>query len=412
MTHKLEVDADPAELGLDAGRLGRVDAFFRRYVDDGLLPGWLIAVMRDGRLGHLSTYGWRDVETRDAVTTDTVWRIYSMTKPITTVAALMLWEEGAFELKDPVSRFIPAFGDLKVWRAGSVTNPVLDPLTEEMAIWHLMTHTSGLTYGFMFAHSVDELYRRAGFEWGVPPSTDLAGVVDTLAGLPLLFQPGAEWNYSMATDVLGRVVEVAAGAPLDEVLRTRVLEPLGMHETGFSVPAESADRLVSLYGPHPATKQAVKLDQFGKAALRPPAALLGGGGLVSTAADYLRFAEMLRRRGELDGTRLLSPRTVEYMASNHLPGGADLTEFGRPLFSETTFDGVGFGLGVSVTVDPVAAKVPGSVGDFGWGGAASTTFWVDPVEDMTVLMMTQLLPSSTHPLRSQLKQLVHQALVD
>jgi CubicO group peptidase (beta-lactamase class C family) len=203
-----------------------------------------------------------------------------------------------------------------------------------------------------------------------------------------------------------------AGAPLDQVLRDRVLDPLGMSETGFWASGAQLDRLAALYTPHPETKQILRLDSMGDAARRPPDALLGGGGLVSTAGDYLRFAEMLRRGGVLDGTRVLSPRTVEYAASNHLPGNADLSAFGRQLFAETTFDGVGFGLGVSVTIDPVAAKVPGSPGDFGWGGAASTWFMVDPVEDLAVLLFTQLLPSSTHPLRSQMKQLVHQALID
>lgn len=403
---------DPAAAGFDPDRLTRIDRHFQRYVDDGLLPGWHIAVMRHGELVHSSTSGHRDVEAGLPVTHDTVWRIYSMTKPITVAAAMMLWEEGAFELNDPVAKYLPAFGEQRVWRTGSVTAPVTDPVTEKMRIWHLMTHTSGLTYGFMWAHPVDELYRRAGYEWGTPSGDDLATTIDRLATLPLLFQPGTEWNYSMATDVLGRLLEVLTGQPLDEVLRTRVFEPLGMSETGFSAPESAHDRLAALYGPHPGTKKIVRLDSSGEAAKHPPAALLGGGGLVSTAADYLRFAEMLRRGGECDDGRLLSSRTVEYMASNHLPGNADLTAYGRPLFAETTFDGVGFGLGVSVTIDPVTAKVPGSVGDHGWGGAASTNYWVDPAEDLTVLFLTQLLPSSTHPVRSQLKQLVHQALVD
>jgi CubicO group peptidase (beta-lactamase class C family) len=334
-----------------------------------------------------------------------------MTKPITAVAALMLWEEGRFELKDPVSRFLPEFASMQVWRAGSVTNPVLDPVTEPMQMWHLMTHTAGLTYGFMFAHPVDELYRRAGFEWGTPTG-DLAEVCLRLSELPLLFQPGTEWNYSMGLDVLGRVIEVVTGEPLDVALRRRVFDPLDMRDTGFHVPEADAERLAMLYGAMPGSGLAMRLEAAGGGALRPPQAFLGGGGLVSTTRDYLRFAEMIRRRGELDGVRLLSPRTVDYAASNHLPGNADLTAFGRPLFSETTFDGVGFGLIGSVTVDPVTAKVPGSVGDCGWGGAASTTFWVDPVEDLSVVFMTQLLPSSTHPIRSELKQLVHQALVD
>jgi CubicO group peptidase (beta-lactamase class C family) len=289
---------------------------------------------------------------------------------------------------------------------------MLQGCTEPMRMWHLFTHTAGLTYGFLNAHPVDALYRAAGFEWGVPAGADLAEVCDRLAALPLLFQPGSEWNYSMSIDVLGRVVEVLSGQPLDEFFRTRIFEPLGMADTGFFVPEADQHRLAALYTPAPGTRALVRADAMGAAALRPPAALLGGGGCVSSAHDYHRFMQCLARGGALDGVRLLGPRTVDYLATNHLPGDADLTAYGRPLFAETAFDGVGFGLGVSVTVDPAAAKVPGSVGDYGWGGAASTWFMIDPVEDLTVLFLTQLLPSSTHPIRSLLKLLVHQALVD
>lgn len=408
----VEVEVDPAEVGFDAGRLARIDTHFRRYVDAGLLPGWSLAVARGGRIAHLATHGSRDVQAGTPMELDTIVRIASMTKPITSVAAMMLWEEGAFELRDPVSRFIPSFADTRVWRSGSVTNPVTEPRTEELSIWHLLSHTAGLTYGFLYAHPVDDLYRRAGFEWGTPPGADLAEVCDRLAALPLLFQPGTEWNYSTATDVLGRVVEVASGMPLDQFFAERILGPLGMVDTGFFVPEDQQHRLAAAYGAAPGTKQAVRLDAMGAAATAPPACLSGGGGLVSTLGDYHRFASMLLHGGQLDGARLLGSRTVRYMATNHLPGGADLTAFGRPLFAETTFDGVGFGLGFSVTLDPAKAKVPGSVGDFAWGGAFSTYFWVDPVEELTVVLLTQLLPSSTHPIRSQLKQLVHQALVD
>ncbi|MBI5088234.1 MAG: beta-lactamase family protein [Actinobacteria bacterium] len=408
----LTPDVDPPEAGLDPARLARLDAHFQRYVDDGRLAGWQLAVSRGGRLAHVAAAGHRDRESGAPVTDDTIWRIYSMTKPITSVAALMLWEEGRFELRDPVSRFLPEFAEQRVWRAGSVTTPFFDPVVEPMQMWHLLTHTSGLTYGFMHAHPVDEMYRRAGFEWGVPRDVDLAGICERVAQLPLLFQPGSEWNYSFAIDVLGRVIEVLTGQTLDEVLRSRIFQPLRMVDTGFSVPPDAADRVAMLYGAHPATSAATRLEAGAKGAFHPPAAFLGGGGLVSTTGDYLRFAEMLRRGGELDGVRLLSSRTVRYATSNHLPGNADLSAFGRPLHSETAFDGVGFGPIGSVTIDPVKAKVPGSVGDFGWGGAASTTFWVDPVEDLVVTFMTQLLPSNTHPIRSQLKQLVHQALVD
>jgi CubicO group peptidase (beta-lactamase class C family) len=289
---------------------------------------------------------------------------------------------------------------------------VLEPITETLRLWQLFAHTSGLTYGFMYNHPVDELYRRAGFEWGMPKDVDLGGMCDILAGLPLLFQPGTEWNYSMGLDVLGRVLEVVSGQSLDELLRTRLLEPLGMSETTWHVPDDKHHRLARLYGAHPATRQAIPLDTMGDAAKHPPQAFLGGGGLQSTAHDYQRFVQMLAQGGELDGVRILSPRTVEFMSSNHLPNNADLTAFGRPLFSETAFDGVGFGLGVSVSLDPVKAKVPGNPGEFAWGGAASTAFWVDPADDLTVTFFTQLLPSSVHPIRSQLKQLVYQSFLD
>jgi CubicO group peptidase (beta-lactamase class C family) len=407
----LRADAEPAEVGLDAERLERLERHFRRYVDDGRLPGWLIAIVRRDRLVYLRTAGHRDLEASLPVEADTLWRIYSMTKPVTSVAAMMLWEEGAFELKDPVARFIPAMGEARVWTGGSALRPVTTPQTEPMRIWHLLTHTAGLTYGFHHSHPVDRLYREAGFEWGAPPGLDLAGACDAWAGLPLLFQPGSEWNYSVATDVLGRVVEVAAGMPLDRFLAERILGPLGMAETSFALRDEDAPRLAALYSPDPETGRAARNEVMGQAAFAPPAFLSGGGGLLSTAHDYLRFMRMLLGGGELDGVRLLGPRTVDYMARNHLPGGADLEAFGRPLFAESAFDGVGFGLGFSVVLDPAAGRVPSTAGELAWGGAASTAFYLDRVEDLGVLFLTQLLPSSAHPIRPQLRQLVSQAIV-
>jgi CubicO group peptidase (beta-lactamase class C family) len=408
----LKVEIDPREVGLDGDRLARIDRHFARYVDDGRLPGWLIAVTRRGQVAHLSTYGRRDMENDLPVELDTVFRIFSMTKPITSVAAMMLYEEGAFELTDPVSRYIPSFRDVKVYRSGSAINPTLEPASEPIRVWHLLTHTAGLTYGFHHAHPVDTMYRNAGFEWGTPPGADLAACCDAWAGLPLLFQPGREWNYSVSTDVLGRLVEVASGRSLDEFFDERILGPLGMTGTGFSLDEADKDRLAALYVPEPGSRKAVRFDPLGVVAGKRPTFLSGGGGLVSTASDYLRFADMLRRGGELDGVRLLSPRTIAYMTSNHLPGGFDLESIGRPLFAETTFDGVGFGLGFSVVTDSVKNRVLSTSGEFGWGGAASTAFWVDPVEDVTAVFLTQLLPSSTHPIRSQLKALVAQAIVD
>jgi len=408
----LEVRTDPAELGFDPARLARIDRHFGRYVDDGRLAGWLAVVARDGEVAHVAAAGARDSEAGLPVEADTLWRIYSMTKPITSVAAMMLWEEGAFELKDPVSRFLPAFADARVWTGGSAQAPVTGPLIEPMRMWHLLTHTAGLTYGFHHAHPVDTLYREAGFDFGGPPGLDLAACCERWAALPLLHQPGAEWNYSVATDVLGRVIEVISGQPLDAFLAERIFRPLGMTDTGFWADEPAARRLAQLYSRDPATGQLAPAAGMARGALRPPDVLSGGGGLVSSAADYLRFCWMLLGGGELDGVRLLGPRTVSFMARNHLPGGADLEAYGRELFAETTFAGIGFGLGFAVVLDPVANKVPSSPGELAWGGAASTAFWVDPAERLAVVLMTQLMPSSAYPLRSQLRQLVYSALVD
>ena len=413
---ELAVEVDAAEVGLDSARLKRIDAYFAGYVADGRLPGWLLTVRRRGRLAHVARCGSRDLEAGLPVTDDTVWRIYSMTKPVTSVAAMMLYEEGAFALTDPVSAFIPSFGDVRVYDGGSDLKQVTVPATEPVQIWHLLTHTAGLTYGFHRVHPVDALYRAAGFEWGTPPGVDLAQACDLWAGFPLLFQPGTEWNYSVATDVLGRVVEVVSDQRLDEFFTDRIFRPLGMADTAFWAGPAAQPRLAALYNRGPDGK-AARLDAFGRAALKEPRMLSGGGGLVSTAADYDRFTQMLLHRpgspaGELDGIKLLSPRTVAYMARNHLPGGVDLETFGRPLFAEAPFRGVGFGLGFGVLLDPVPGKVVGSAGEISWGGAATTVFWVDREADLTVSFFTQLLPSSTYPVRAQLRQLVYQALTD
>lgn len=405
----LKIEAEPEELGFDPARLARIDEHFDRYVDDGRLAGWHAVVARDGKIVHSSTAGHRDAEAGLPVTDDTRWRIYSMSKPITSVAAMVLWERGALELTDPISRWLPEFADPAVYVKGSATKPLLEKATEPIRVWHLLTHTAGLTYGFHHAHPVDELYRAAGFEWGVPPGLDLAACVEAWAGMPLVFQPGTEWNYSHATDVLGRLVEVVSGQSLDAFLDEHVLGPLGMTATRFAV--DDPDRLAALYTLDPASGRRVRADAAGREALGPTW-LSGGGGLVSTAADYHRFTRMLLGRGEIDGVRVLGSRTVDFMGRNHLPGGRDLEQVGRPLFAEMPFHGVGFGLGFSVVLDPVAYKVPISPGEIAWGGAASTAFWVDPVERVTALFFTQLLPSSAHPIRTQLRGLVYQALVD
>jgi len=408
MAMELKVDTDAAEVGFDPGRLERIDRHFARYVEQGLLPGWLIVVSRHGRVAHLSRCGHADVEAGRPVGVDTLWRIFSMTKPVTSVAAMMLFEEGAFDLTDPIARWLPEFAQPRVYVKGSALNPLTEPAVEPIRLWHLLTHTSGLTYGFHHAHPVDEMYRAAGFDWGTPPGLDLAACVERWAQLPLVFEPGSEWNYSVSSDVLGRLIEVVSGQQLDEFFRQRIFAPLGMNDTSFGTESEN---LAALYVPQPGTRKAVRHDAFGAVGHGPPDCLSGGGGLVSTAADYHRFTQFLLRRGELDGMRLLSPRTVALMTSNHLPGDVDLEAYARPLFAEMPFSGFGFGLGFSVLKDAVKAKTLSSAGEFAWGGAASTAFWVDPAEELTAMFFTQLLPSSTHPIRQQLRQLVYQALV-
>ncbi len=408
---QIEVEVDPNDVGLDAGRLARIDRHFARYVDDGRLPGWLLVVTRDGRVAHVGVAGQRDREAGLPMTADALFRIYSMTKPVTSVAAMMLCEEGAFELKDPVGDYIESFRDQLVYAGGSLLDPHTVPTLRPMRIWHLLTHTSGLTYAFHNMSVVDAIYRAKGDAWGVAGDVDLRTACERWGSSPLLFEPGAEWNYSVSTDVLGHLVEVVSGQTLDEFFAERIFAPLGMKDTTFSVEEPAGERLAMLYSAGP-ERSAVRAEELARKAHSRPAMLSGGGGLISSAADYHRFTQMLRNRGELDGTRLLGSRTLDYMVRNHLPGNADLESFGRPLFAETTYEGVGFGLGFSVVLDPAANKVLSSKGTFAWGGAASTAFWVDPQEDLTAMFFTQLMPSSTYPIRSQLSTLVYQSLVD
>jgi CubicO group peptidase (beta-lactamase class C family) len=406
------VDQDPREVGVDADRMARADDHLARYVDDGKLAGWQLLVTRRGRVVHAATGGLRDVEAGLPVEADTLWRIYSMTKPLTSVLVMQLYEQGRLRLQDEVSRYLPAFADQRVLVGGNAEQPKTVPALEPVRVWHLLTHTAGLTYAFTRSSVLDDMYRAAQADPLSSPDTGLAEMVDRWAGLPLLFQPGTAWNYSVATDVLGRLVEVVTGQPLDQVMSERVLEPLGMTDTRWWVDDADAGRLAALYVPHPATGRVVRYDPMGRHALERPALLSGGGGLVSTAADYARFTSMLLGGGAVDGARVLGPRTLRYMTRNHLPGGGTLASLGRGQFAEATYDGVGFGLGFSVSVDPVATKVTTTVGEHAWGGLASTAFWVDPAEELAVHFFTQLVPSSTYPLRTELRQLVYGALID
>ena len=404
----MQIDTRPEEVGLSSPRLARIGGWMRRWVDSERLPGLLVAVVRDDRLAWIDTCGLRDVEAGLPVAPDTIYRMYSMTKPITTVAALMLYEEGCFQLDDPVARFLPAFSQTRVYAGGSAESFETEPLARPITVHDLMTHISGLTYAFQDEHPVDALYRRHGIEFNANLGP-LADLVEATAAQPLAFQPGTRWNYGVSTDVLGRLVEIWSGLSLDAFLAKRIFAPLGMTDTGFHVPEGQRERFASNYtrpdGGGLALVDAAHASRF----LEPAATLSGGGGLVSTAADYLRFTRMLRGRGALGDTLLLGRKTVEHMTANQLPG--DLADLGQPRFSETPFTGVGFGLGVSVMLDPAKARIVGSPGEYAWGGMASTAFWVDPAEDLIVLLLTQLSPSSTYPIRRELRVLTYQALL-
>ncbi len=413
--------SDPSSLGLDPDRLRRIDDFIQqRYLDSGRFPGFSLLISRRGEIAHLSTQGYRNVETRAPMDADSIVRIYSMSKPITSVALLSLYEEGQFRLDDPVSNFIPSWSDLRVWADGSTVSYATAFPEREMTVRDLFTHTSGLTYSFMRRHPVDALYRQS----GVDDDRKLEDWVEVLADLPLLFSPGSQWSYSVATDVLGRLVEIISGQPFDQFLAQRIFEPLGMHDTSFHVSDDKADRFAACYAvpslsPFPLPEglegsDMVLIDDGGPDSLYRSRRnfLSGGGGLASTIGDYHRFTQMLLRGGALDGARVLGRKTIEYATLNHLAGGQDLAAMGQAVFSETNYDGIGFGLGFSVVLDPAAAQVITSPGEFAWGGAASTLFWVDPVEELTVIGLTQLMPSSAYPIRQELKPLIYGALVD
>ena len=406
---ELRLQVDPGSVGLDGSRLARIEEHFRGYVDDGRLPGWLVAVSRHGRVAYLAHYGMMDLEAAVPVAPETIWRIYSMTKPITSLAVMMLYEKGAFDLRDPVEEFIPSFAKGEVFTGGDATRPITTPVRAPIRIWHLLTHTAGLSYGSS-DHPVDDAYRRAETKAQQGGAADLAHLVDVWATQPLRFEPGSAWFYSRATDVLGRLVEVVSGQRLDEFFAEHIFGPLKMDDTSFVVPESKLARMASLYEVDPGTRRATPASSA--RAPRTSPFLSGGGGLFSTASDYHRFCHLLLAGGELDGVRLVGPRTLEFMTTNQLPEGRGLDALAIDGASETPWEGMDFGLGFSVCRDPARSKIIASPGEFGWGGAASTAFWVDPREQLIVMFFTQLRPSSTWPIRARLHQLVHQAIVE
>lgn len=402
----METDAKAA--GFDEERLERITDHLRTsYVEPGKIAGCQVAVARGGHVAYHRTLGHRDREQGLPVTDDTIWRIYSMTKPITGVALLTLYEQGRLHLADPVHRFIPAWRDLRVRERTADGDTRLVEPERPMTVRDLLMHTSGLGYEArgpaLLGAPVDAPGNR--------PGATLDTIVDWLADRPLHFHPGTRWQYSVSTDVCGKLVEIISGRPFDEYVRSEVLEPLGMVDTDFWVPEDKRERFATNYRRNSKKQLVVLEDAEGSGYLEPPTLAAGGSGLVSTAADYLRFCQMLVRGGELDGVRILGPRTVELMGTNHLPGGGDLQQFATGGFGETGFDGMGFGLTVAVAQGPERTQVLGSPGHVTWGGFASTIFWVDPAEELAVVFLTQLVPSGTFNFRDQLKQIVYSSIV-
>lgn len=417
----------PQRAGLSVQRLSRVDKVLEGYVENGHLAGTLGLIYRKGEIAYCNAFGHRELETGLPMTEDTIFRIYSMTKPIASVAALMLLEDGHFLLGDPVADYLPEFTDVQVY-TGDLENLVQPD--RPPTIKDLFMHTAGLSYGWDQNSPVEELYRRS---FGSRQSLSLEEFVQTLATLPLLYHPGTRWLYSYATDVLGRLVEVLSGKPLDEFFQQEIFKPLAMTDTGFHVPAESVERFSACYCPpggfslgsdigrrtktgdgqsdddEQAPKPKIKLHEaaLGSRYTSPPAFLSGGGGLVSTVGDYMRFSQMMLNGGVLDGNRLLGRKTVDLMRANHLPD--ELIPFA---VGNDPLAGYGFGLGVRVLMDVPASSAPGSVGNYGWGGAASTNYWIDPEEDMLGIFMTQFMPSGFYPVEREFRLAAYQALVD
>ncbi len=404
----MEVRPDAA--GFSASRLNRITAHLNdNYISPGRIHGCQVLVARRGRPAYFRSFGQMDAERGKAMQEDTIFRIYSMSKPITSIALMMLFEEGRFQLNDPVARFLPSWRNHQVWVSGAGADMKTKAPETPMTMRHVLSHSGGLTYGGT-RHPVDEVYKDLGVNREAGETLQSFG--EKLAGVPLRYEPGASWLYSLSTDVCGLLVEVISGQPFADFLQQRIFQPLGMVDTAFYVPAEKLDRFAANYQREPDKSLSLIDDpQNSPRYSSPPSFSSGGGGLVSTTADYARFCEMLRSGGQLEGHRLVSSRTLRMMHRNHLKGGADLSDMAIGAFSETAYDGVGFGLGFAMTLGEVESGTIGA-GDYYWGGAASTIFWVDPVEDLYAIFMTQLMPSATFNFRGQLKNIIYGALED
>lgn len=402
---------DAQAFGFDPDRLRRTDAFLEeRYIGPGLLPCAQLLVAREGIPVHFSSLGSARAGAPEPLRHDAIFRVASMTKPVTSIAFMMLLEEGKVSLDQPVHEVLPEFEGLQVYDGGGAGTPFSTrPPERPMLMIDLLRHTSGLTYDFQHRTNVDAAYRERGIVT-LRGKRPLKNFVAELARVPLEFSPGTAWNYSVSTDVLALVVERVAGEAFEDFLQRRIFAPLGMADTGFHVPEFSLDRLTDAFVLHP-ERGRIHYDKAEESSWRtPPALISGGGGLVSTTADYHRFCRMLLAGGTFEGNRLVGRKTIELMTRNHLPGGADLTKLSRSMFSEAIYAGQGFGLGFAVNMDPAKAMAPGSAGEYYWGGIFSTYFFIDPVERISAVFMTQLMPSSSYPVRRQLKTMIYSAL--
>ena len=395
--------------GFCPARLTRISPWLKRYVDEKKLPFAHVAVLRKGQLAYSNFYGVRDIEEGSPVVEDGIYRIYSMTKLVTTVAALALYEKGAFQLDDPVDKFVDEFRDARVFISGKKDSINSIEAETPMTIRQLMNHTSGLTYGAFDPGPVGQLMRSGKIDFG-NLQANLGDTVRRLASIPLCFQPGSQWRYGVSTDVLGYVIEVVTGKTLLQVFDELIFKPLNMNDTFFEVPINKVKKFCSLYT-RTKSESLKLLECAGSSRFCKPVNMYsGGGGLISSMRDYLVFLEMLRCGGRYDDAQILGRKTVELMLRNHLSG--DMASMGQPTFSEMPMEGIGFGLGGAILLDPAKAQILGSEGEFTWGGMASTAFWIDPKEELSVVFMTQLIPSSCYPIRRELRVLVYQALVD
>ncbi|MFT7366474.1 MAG: CubicO group peptidase (beta-lactamase class C family) [Marinobacter psychrophilus] len=396
--------------GLSADQLRNIERHLdRRYIQPGKLPGALTLVARRGEIAYVKAQGLMDVERNKPVCRDTVFRIYSMTKPITSIAMMQLYEQGRFLLDDPVQKYIPGWKNLQVYKSGVYPNFLTTPATSTMTIRDLFTHMSGLTYGFMNRTNVDAAYRELGLDGS--RNLTLEALVSQLGELPLEFSPGTAWNYSVSTDVLGYLVQLLADQPLDEYLRDNIFGPLDMPDTGFQVRDDQLDRFAACYQYQPGDQLKLQDDPETSHFRHKNKFVSGGGGLVSTIDDYFHFAQALCQGGEFRGQRIIGRKTLEFMRCNHLPGNQDLPGLAVGAFSETPYAGTGFGLGFSVKTDVAKSQANGSAGEYGWGGLASTNFFIDPAEELVMIFMTQLIPSSSYPIRQELRAIVNGALV-